>query len=160
MWRTYFGEHSTIYGVDIEPACKAYEAERTHVFIGDQSDRAFYRQFKSKVPELDVIIDDGGHFREQQIHTLEELLPHLKGSGVYVCEDVHGEYNPFHSYVTGLSARLNSFSTTGGPLCEAAPFQSAFSIHLYPYMIVIEKAENAPRQFTSEKHGTEWQPFL
>jgi len=88
------------------------------------------------------------------------LLPHLKDGGVYVCEDVHGEYNPFYSYVTGLSARLNSFITTDGLLCEAAPFQSAFSTHLYPYMVVIEKVENPPSQFTSEKHGTEWQPHL
>lgn len=27
MWHSYFGEGSHIYGVDIEPACKAYESD-------------------------------------------------------------------------------------------------------------------------------------
>ena len=28
MWQSYFGEGATIYGVDIEPSCKAYETEK------------------------------------------------------------------------------------------------------------------------------------
>jgi hypothetical protein len=46
MWQSYFGPRSKIYGVDIEPACKAYESDSVRVYIGDQADRGFWRRFK------------------------------------------------------------------------------------------------------------------
>src|SRR5262245_56734777 len=33
MWREYFGPKALVYGADIEPACSAYESERTTIFI-------------------------------------------------------------------------------------------------------------------------------
>jgi hypothetical protein len=77
MWRSYFGSRCHIYGVDIEPACKAYEQAGTKVFIGDQADRAFWADFRRQVPKVDILIDDGGHKPHQQITTLQEMLPHL-----------------------------------------------------------------------------------
>jgi hypothetical protein len=38
MWRHYFGDGARLYGVDIEEACRAYEADDVRVFIGDQAD--------------------------------------------------------------------------------------------------------------------------
>ena len=63
------------------------------VFIGDQADRAFWKQFKEKVPAIDIIVDDGGHQVDQQVATLEELLPHLRPGGVYLCEDIQHTLN-------------------------------------------------------------------
>src|SRR5436190_5798105 len=77
MWRDYFGDKCTIYGVDILDQCRSYESENVKIFIGDQQSREFWRGFKSKVPHVDILIDDGGHLAEQQIVTLEEILPHL-----------------------------------------------------------------------------------
>jgi cephalosporin hydroxylase len=82
MWSSYFGEKCQIYGLDIEPACKAYEKERVKILIGDQSDRQFWRQLKRDIPPFDVIIDDGSHVPEMQIVTMEESLPHLNPGGV------------------------------------------------------------------------------
>jgi hypothetical protein len=47
----------------------------TSIHIGDQGDREFWRAFRERVPPVDVLIDDGGHQPEQQIVTLEEMLP-------------------------------------------------------------------------------------
>jgi hypothetical protein len=52
---------------------------------------------------LDIVIDDGGHKYEQQVVNLEELLPHLRPNGVYLCEDVFSAFNLFASYVGGLA---------------------------------------------------------
>ena len=90
------------YGVDIEPACRIYEADGIEILIGDQSDRHFWAKVRAAVPRIDVLIDDAGHHPEHQIITLEELLPHLASGGVYLCEDVHGAPNYFASYVAGL----------------------------------------------------------
>ena len=36
MWKRYFGEHATIHGVDIQEACRVYEADGVHIHVGDQ----------------------------------------------------------------------------------------------------------------------------
>jgi hypothetical protein len=163
MWREYFGPRCTVYGVDVEEACKAYEKEGVRIFIGDQADRGFWRLFKSRVPSVDILIDDGGHRPQQQAATLEEMLPHLRPGGIYICEDVHGIQNQFLSYVAGLSRNLHAWDVQSRELLTAKPtdFQQAiYSVHLYPYVIVIEKHEVPPESFSAPRHGTLWQPFL
>jgi hypothetical protein len=61
------------------------------------------------VPKLDVVNDNGGNKYEQQVVSLEELLPHLRPNGVYLCEDVFGAFNWFASYVGGLAADGQKF---------------------------------------------------
>ena len=82
MWRAYLGENSRIYGVDINPACQAYENEHTSIFIGDQESRDFWKVVKQRVPSVDILIDDGGHSPEQQQVTLEEMLPVVRPGGI------------------------------------------------------------------------------
>ena len=90
--------------------------------------------------------------------TLEEMLPHLKAGGVYVCEDVHGIRNSFSEFAHALGDGLNAVSPDG---VSRTPFQSTVSsVHFYPFMVVIEKGEGIRTAFTAPKHGTEWQPFL
>ena len=164
MWRHYFGTGCQIHGVDIQPECKVYEDAHTTIHIGDQADREFWRRFQGVVPEVDVLIDDGGHQVEQQMVTLEEMLPHLKAGGVYICEDVHGIPNSFAEFVHSLADGLNAFVWTGDAevlSARSTPFQDAISsVHLYPFMVVIEKRDTPRGGFATAKHGTEWQPFL
>ena len=169
MWKDYFGPRSRIYGMDIEPACKTYETDSVKVFTGDQQDRGFWKKFRSEVNTLDIVIDDGGHLPEQQIVSLEELLPHLRPGGVYVCEDVHGSLNAFAAYVSGLIPHLDAYGHCASNLndlerqltCPASPFQSAInSIHRYPYVVVIERTKAPVVEFVAPKHGSQWQPFF
>jgi Methyltransferase domain len=163
MWKKYFGARCQVYGVDVEEACKVYEGEGVRVFIGDQSDRLFWRRFKQEVPKLDLVIDDGKHAPEHQIVTLEETLPHLRPGGVYLCEDIHGIHHHFAAYISGLASHLNCRLGKPGPIAAASPseFQRAVhSIHLYPFLAVIERSETPVEEFVAPKHGTEWQPFL
>ena len=103
-----------------------------------------------------------------RIVTLEEMLPHIRPGGVYVCEDVHGVNNDFAAYAHGLAAGLNAATPKayegaayGGVAVKPTPFQqSILSFHLYPFVVVIEKAEELTEEFVAPKHGTQWQPFL
>src|SRR5262249_13348072 len=115
MWRSYFGSKAHYYGVDIDPSCRKYESADTRVFIGDQADRKFWRQFREEVPDLDIVIDDGGHEPEQQVVSLEELLFHLRPGGVYICEDIHTSTNDFSAFASRLSDRLHGCSMTFTP---------------------------------------------
>lgn len=154
MWRSYFGPQSHIYGVDIESACRSYENDYTTIFIGDQSDRSFWQNFRRNTPPIDILIDDGGHTPEQQRITLEEMLPHLRCGGVYFCEDVTRKWNDFTAYATSLVDALNNW----GELNEIQ--KSIHSIHFYPYCVVIEKHAIEPEPFSDPKQGTIWQPFF
>jgi cephalosporin hydroxylase len=167
LWRDYFERRAHIYGVDIEPACKAYECDGVKIFVGDQADRSLWRKIKQDVPRLDVLIDDGGHSANQQITTLEEMLPHLSAGGVYLCEDVDGVFNRFSFYVDGMTHGLNTanlvhdFENSERRISSrSSTFQASIgSIHHYPWVIVIEKRDRELPEFVSAKRGTEWQPF-
>jgi cephalosporin hydroxylase len=162
MWREYLGPECDRYGVDIDPQSKRFED--VSVFIGDQADRAFWARFRAETPSFDIIIDDGGHDPVQQLVTLEELLPCLRPGGVYICEDIHGERNPFLGYVSGLSRGLFGYSVTFDERnperalsSPATPFQSAIhSVHLYPFLAVVERRPTRQVEFVASKHGTEW----
>jgi len=160
MWKSYFGPKCRVYGVDIRDECNAYAGDRVEVFIGDQADRAFWKSFKAKVPQVDILIDDGGHLPQQQIITLEEMLPHIKPGGIYLCEDILSVSSAFSAYVYGLMRRLNTFDYRPADLLvDTTPFQgSIHSIQSYPYVTVIEKSATQIDHFRLPMQGTEWQP--
>jgi hypothetical protein len=167
MWRSYFGNKSHIYGVDIQDVCREYDNDHVSVFIGDQEDRAFWRNFKKNVEGIDILIDDGGHTPEQQRITLEEMLPHLRPGGVYLCEDVLDtprRFNKFTTFATTLVHELNAANYIPRSVVlstKVSQFQSAVhSIHFYPYVVVIEKHCLPPSKLSAPRHGTMWQPFL
>lgn len=164
MWKSYFGDGCHVYGVDIESICKVYETDRVSVFIGDQQDPLFWKSFKEKAPFMDIVVDDGGHTTEQQIVTLQEILPHVNAGGVYLCEDLHGKNNHFNSFAINLATDMSDFAfkkgNAPGHLSPNQSFQCSFgSIHFYPFVTVLEKREVALKDLNAPKHGTEWQPI-
>jgi len=151
MWVDYFGPRCRVTGIDIMPECKEYEGGQVRVLVGDQGSREFWSKSRKELPPIDVVIDDGGHTPELQRVTLEETLPHLRPGGVYLCEDIHGRDNRFSAYVQELASELNAKRAS-------TPFQrDVLSIHLYPYLVVIERATQ-PAVIESLKNGTEWSP--
>lgn len=164
MWHAYFGEGTHVHGVDIEAACRTYATPSTTIHIGDQADAQFWQHFTQQVPQVDVIVDDGGHEPEQQIATLEAMLPHLRPGGVYICEDVTGPDNRFSAFAHALINGMHAYTPTctpAGNTSIATPFQAAIhSIHTYPFVVVIEKRSCPLESFSAPKHGTQWQPHL
>jgi hypothetical protein len=154
MWQHYFGDKCHATGIDIDARCKKFEDHRTTIFIGDQADREFWKTFRESTPPVDVFIDDGGHMPEQQIVTLEEILPYLRPGGVYLCEDIHGISNRFAAYAQRLADHLNAASLKPGRDSKsrhtslAGGFQAAVcSVHFYPFVVVIEKASAPISEF-------------
>ena len=167
MWRAYFGDKLSLYGIDIAPETKAYENAHTRIFIGDQGDPAFWEKFNAEVRSLDILIDDGSHLAAHQISTFEEMFPRLNPGGVFLCEDVHSESNAFAAYVAGLADRLHAYGP--GPVSgdyqhgvesAATNLQAMIaSIHVYPYLVVIEKRAASPVTLQAPRHGSEWQAY-
>ncbi|MFM8892169.1 MAG: class I SAM-dependent methyltransferase [Planctomycetia bacterium] len=164
MWHAYFGAGTHVHGVDIAPACRAYADADTTIHIGDQADPAFWETFRRQVPAVDVHIDDGGHAPEQQMASVEAMLPHIRPGGVYICEDVTGTDNTFQQFVGGLADRLHAYAPTSdgtGHVSPTSAFQASIhSLHVYPFVVVIEKRAGPMPSFSAPRHGTQWQPHL
>jgi hypothetical protein len=163
MWKSYFGGGCKVYGVDIHKECKKFEDDATKIFVGDQGNRDFWKAFKAKVPAVDVFIDDGSHKPEDQIVTIEEMLPHIKPGGVYLCEDIHGVYNPFTAYICGFIDKLNGMKfRLPGHYFEVVPSamqKYVYAIHSYPFVTVIEKAGIPLNTISTQIKGTQGPPY-
>ena len=161
MWREYRGTNMQVTGIDIEPACKAYEADGISVVIGDQGDPAFWTSFLAEAAPIDAVIDDGSHDPADQITTLKVLLPRLEPGGVYICEDVHGPDNEFARFIDGFTRNLDIFEPRVWPdrslSSDTTACQRAVaSVHRYPFVTVIERTESPVASFEAPRHGTEW----
>src|ERR1700744_4122380 len=54
MWRKYFGEGTTIYGVDLAPRCQ--ETDYLKLFVGDQGSHEFWnKNFGDKLDFFDIV---------------------------------------------------------------------------------------------------------
>jgi O-antigen biosynthesis protein len=156
MWRDYFGANAKIVGVDIDPRCKALEENGTEILIGSQEDRSFLAEIRSKLPRIDILIDDGGHTMNQQIVTFEELFPHVREDGIYLCEDLHTSYwdsyqggfrksRNFIEYSKAFIDDLNAWHSRDPESFPVTDFtRSAYSVSYYGSVIVIEKKVVAP----------------
>ena len=92
MWREYF-TNATIVGVDVDPNCRRSEDSRVHIHIGRQEDQVLAQELRTIYPNgFDIIIDDGGHYWEEQQATLALYLPMVRCGGDYVIEDLHTSY--------------------------------------------------------------------
>ena len=156
MWLDYFGDQCQIIGIDINEECKQYESENISIHIGNQTDRNFWRKLKKSIPDIDVFIDDGGHRAVQQITSFEEILTKIRPGGVYICEDILGLDNHFLDYILGLIKALNACEhNEDNDYFEASYLQQKIkSIHVHPYILIIEMNESQILQFDTEKKGT------
>ncbi|HUO22888.1 MAG TPA: FkbM family methyltransferase [Caulobacteraceae bacterium] len=95
LWKRYFGDASSLVGIDILPECAQYEdaARDIHVRIGSQADPEFLARVVAEFGPFDIIIDDGSHVASHQIAAFNALfLSALKDGGVYLIEDVETAY--------------------------------------------------------------------
>ena len=163
MWRAVFGPGLRLYGIDIVPTTKVYEADdasgRTSIFIGDQKNRSFWRKFRRAVPRLDIIIDDGLHSADAQMSTLREMWDHLSPGGVFITEDIHGEnHGYFEASFKFFRAMHEEEGLHVGGKKGNAMQRVVDGIHYYPYLLVAEKRDTEATIY-SELRGTQFKPI-
>jgi hypothetical protein len=149
MWKHYFGAQARIFGLDINPHCKSLEDERIQIFIANQEDRMELKRVAEQLPQIDILIDDGGHLPKQQINTFEVFYPRLSENGIYLCEDLHSAYlknhkggykkRTFIEYSKDLIDQLNAWHSEDNRLRVNSFTRSTFGLHYYESMLVIEK---------------------
>jgi hypothetical protein len=83
-WQKYF-TNATFYGIDVQNI--AHHREGYNYIISDINDTFTILQSIGDV-EFDIIIDDGSHKIEDQLHAINLLYPKLKEGGLFVVEDI------------------------------------------------------------------------
>jgi hypothetical protein len=157
LWRTFLGPQVRVIGVDIDPACKAFEEDGIEVLIGDQGDPEFLAELAAHAGPIDVLIDDGGHTMEQQLTTFDVLYPTIVDDGVYVCEDACSSYwagfggglrrpGTLIERMKALVDDLNAWYAESEGHVETAFTRTVASIHFYSALVVVEKAMVEPPQ--------------
>lgn len=109
MWSQYFPHpRTTITGIDVDLECAKlkYDNPNISVVIGDQGNHEFWRDFLSESPPIDIFVDDGGHFMDQQIITFVNVFPTMPIGSIYICEDTHTSFMPYNG---GGMAKQNTF---------------------------------------------------
>ncbi len=153
MWNDYFKGNAAIFSVDINPECKKFENEYTKVFIGSQEDKHFLRHLHDVLPDLDILIDDGGHTMKQQLTTFENLFDKVKDDGIYLIEDLHTSYfkyfgggykkkRSFIEFSKNFIDKLHAWHTKDIPIDDFT--KSVHSLHYYDSILVIEKRKITP----------------
>lgn len=163
MWKNYFGSQAHIVGVDINPLCKQFEEPGIDILIGDQENRDFLREIAESHPDIDVLIDDGGHTMKQQIYTFEELFSCVKPNGIYLIEDLHTSYwapwggglkreGTFIEYSKNFVDLINAWHFEDNKAISHNSFtRTVNSLHFYDSVLVIEKRPIKPP--SAESHG-------
>lgn len=137
MWEAVLGSKCHVYGLDINPACTKFSDSQTTIAIGDQADPAMWKHVFGNVfkeGELDILVDDGGHESHQMLTTLAEVFYRLQPGGVIALEDIHGQH-----YVPSF------FTPAANYLAYMAEKGDVESIHVYPYLLVVQKSGKNPR---------------
>lgn len=152
LWHNFF-ENAKIYAIDINSDVRNIHFPfSVDIEIGDQTDKEFLQNYVYSKPDFDIIIDDGGHYMDQQLMSLIYLFPKLKHGGIYIIEDVHTSYsqgynggfrnpNSFLEHCKSLVELLNlEFITEVNPPDDLAKlFFDLNSITFYNSVIVLEK---------------------
>jgi len=92
LWKKYF-KNSKIFGLDIDPRCKAYAEENVNVHIGSQGDEETISKLVGDAKTFDIIIDDGSHVNELTIKSFHLLFNKLNSNGYYIIEDMGCSYS-------------------------------------------------------------------
>lgn len=98
MFRNFLGKRARIIGIDLNPNAKKWEDYGFEVFIGDQSNRNFWKSLFDQIGNIDVLLDDGGHKNDQQILTVSSVLPYINDEGLIIVEDTHTSFVKFESF--------------------------------------------------------------
>ena len=144
-WKEIFPD-TRIVGIDIDKKALHSNPDLT-VFVGDQVDKIFLDKVIKSIGIPDIIIDDGGHSRLQQVTSFRHLYPKLNSNNLYIIEDLETCYlENYHdssfSAMQMLISMINPINfdgnTTGRKLGDK--FDFLYSTMIFePYICLIKK---------------------
>lgn len=111
-WKELFPS-TRVVGIEINTTVAKLHSD-LEILTGDQLDKGFLDNVISEIGIPDIIIDDGGHKRSQQIGSFKHLYPKLNKGGIYVIEDLETGF--LHAYNDGPVATMEELINVIRPI--------------------------------------------
>jgi hypothetical protein len=146
-----------IVGCDIIPPLPQWpRSPRVEYVRLDQGDNNTLLELFRKFPEpFDIVIEDGSHEPQHQRNCLVVTLPHVRGGGIYIIEDLHTSHPGYPSMAARDRGTTNCYHVllafehllaNGAPLTEATAsslslnsfFTSDEIRDLFPFVKAVE----------------------
>ncbi len=86
IWKEYF-LNATLFGIDMSIPDPAL-LEIGKIFFGDQSYKRFTDTVAEEIGSLDIVVDDGGHWCDDQQVSFNSFWPIVNSGGLYIIEDL------------------------------------------------------------------------
>ena len=106
LWRE-FCPNATYSLLEYDAKCaESFRGKVDNLFLGDQSDLDLLRIVGANAGTFQVVVDDGGHSRKQQVNSLVGLWLFVqKNGGIYVIEDFYYSFSKnLHYYDSNESS--------------------------------------------------------
>lgn len=100
-----------IYGADVDKSI-LFEEEQIQTFFIDQLNIDTIQNIKSKIPKVDLIIDDGLHQPDANLNVIINLLEHLNSNGFLVIEDIEDSFVDIFQIIEKIFNRNNKFKSS------------------------------------------------
>jgi hypothetical protein len=158
LWRKFLGPDAILFGIDIDPACAAFDGLAAQVRIGSQDDAAFLRNVVAEMGGVDIVLDDGSHVSNHIRASLDVLYPLLSDGGLYLIEDLHacywsnygGGYGRRGSFMEAVKTMIDDmhhwYHDQGERIGATAGHLGA--VHVYDSIVVLEKTALSPPRHT------------
>jgi len=128
MWPATLGPLCRVFGMDISQDALAFQDAQTSITLLDQGNTEDWGRFFATVtPELEILVDDGGHTAPLMLTTTVSVWHHLTPGGVLAIEDIHGAHY------------LESFFKPVAQFYGGAAHADLASLHIYPFLLVAQK---------------------
>lgn len=155
VWREWLGRDSRLIGIDIEPRCRDLAGRNVAIEIGDQSDPEFLADVAERHGPFDIVLDDGSHFGDHQVVTLDALWPHVNDGGAYLVEDLHTNYwdrkrgglrrpGTFIEHAKTIADDLTAFHSISDDFVPSTWTSTVESVSFHDSVVAIEKRVHGP----------------
>jgi hypothetical protein len=107
-WRDYFDHPETeIHGFDIQQDTQFIGEPKITTHLLNSTDSSAVKAFvESPWTQFDILIDDGAHYDQCQLATVQNLWSTVKSGGIYVVEDVYPSSRLVTDYVDQFNAAI------------------------------------------------------
>ena len=153
IWRKYF-TRAKICGIDIIDIKS--QIEGVDFIKADQTDGKALKEICDKYKGFDIIIDDGGHYSNHIVTSLNFLFDYLKDNGLYIVEDLQTSYfrrfggsrlnlkkkTTSMNYLKSMADSIN-YEHNNKPFFKSKKFDGMVKyIHFYQNVAILKKSKS------------------
>ena len=153
IWRKYF-TRAKICGIDIIDI--KFQIEGVDLIKANQTDEKTLKEICNKNKAFDIIIDDGGHYSNHIVASLNFLFDYLKDNGLYIVEDLQTSYfrrfggsrinlkkkTTSMNYLKSIADSIN-YEHNDKPFFKSKKFDGKVKyIHFYQNVAILKKGKS------------------